>query len=76
MLVMPAAKRKVSIPTLEDRVNALLEELEDALDELAQQQRPKSEHAPPVGIIRRMLNARGFGDCPCRSYLQAIKENQ
>jgi hypothetical protein len=30
----------------------------------------------PQGVIRRMMNARGFGDCLCRSYLAAMKENR
>jgi hypothetical protein len=70
-----AAKKAVSIPTLQARVEALMEELEEALDALAEARRPKGEHGIPQPLIRRMLNARGFGDCLCRSYLAAIKES-
>jgi hypothetical protein len=71
-----AAKQKpVSIPTLQVRVEALIEELEEALDALAEARRPKGEHGIPQPLIRRMMNAKGFGDCLCRSYLAAIKES-
>jgi hypothetical protein len=48
-------------------------ELEDALEALAAERRPEGM---PQGVIRRMMNARGFGDCLCRSYLAAMKENR
>ena len=68
-----AAKRKPPIPTLAERVEALLEELDEALDALAEERRPKGECGVPQPTIRRMMDARG--GCPCRSYLAAIKEN-
>jgi hypothetical protein len=70
---MAAARKKVSIPTLEERVECLMAELEDALEALAAERRPEGM---PQGVIRRMMNARGFGDCLCRSYLAAMKENR
>ena len=69
----PAAKKKVSLPTLEERVEALMDELEDALEALAAERRPEGV---PQGVIRRLMNAKGFGDCLCRSYIAAVKENQ
>jgi hypothetical protein len=30
----------------------------------------------PQGVIRRAINAKGFGDCFCRSYLAALKLDQ
>jgi hypothetical protein len=78
-----AAKKKVSIPTLQERVEGLLVELDDALDELAAERKAYAEkHGPeggggamPQSSLRRMIDAKGFGDCPCRSYLAAMKEN-
>ena len=71
---MKAAAKKLSIPTLEERVEALMGEVEDALEMLAELRRPKGPCGMPAPLMRRMLNAKGYGDCPCRSYLQAIKE--
>ena len=68
--------KKLSIPTLADRVEALMEELEEALEALAEERRPKGEHGMPRPLMRRMLNAKGFGDCLCRSYRAALKEGQ
>ena len=70
------AKKKLSIPTLEERVEALMQEVEDALEMLAELRRPKGPCGMPKPLMRRMLDAKGFGDCPCRSYLAAVKEEQ
>ena len=75
-----AAKR--SIPTLQERVKDLLIELDEALDELAAEQKAQAERCGPEGgggampqsTLRRLLDAKGFGDCLCRSYLVAMKE--
>jgi hypothetical protein len=77
MKMTATAKRKPvpPIPTLEERVVALMEELEDALDALAEARRPKGESGIPQPLIRRMMNARGYGDCLCNTYRAAIKEN-
>jgi len=79
---MKAAK-KVSIPTLEKRVEALREELEEALDALAAERKALVEKsaqgeggAIPQASLRRIIDAKGFGDCLCRSYLVAKKENK
>jgi hypothetical protein len=69
----PAAKKKVSLPTLEERVEALMDELEDALEALAAERRPEGV---PQGVIRRLINAKGFGDCLCRSYLAATENDK
>jgi len=72
-----AAKRKFSVPSLEERCHALMDELEDALEQLAELRRPKGEgRAMPQPLMRRMLDAKGFGDCLCKSYLAATKEEQ
>jgi hypothetical protein len=74
------AKQKVSIPTLQERVEALMEELEEALDALAAERKALADKngpeggAMPCSVFRRMMDARGFGDCLCRSYLNAMKE--
>jgi len=80
---MRSAAKQVSIPSLAERVEALMEELEDALDALAEERRAAtakgaSEGAvpPPIGTFRRMLDAKGYGDCLCRSYRAALKEGQ
>ena len=75
-----AAKR--SIPTLQERVKDLLIELDEALDELAAEQKAQAERCGPEGgsgampqsTLRRLIDAKGFGDCLCRSYLVAMKE--
>jgi hypothetical protein len=77
------AAKKVSIPTLVERVEALREELEEALDALAAAQKAHVEKCGPEGgggampqsTLRRLIDAKGFGDCLCRSYLVAMKEN-
>ena len=78
-----ATKQKVQVPSLEERVAALREELEEALDALAAERRaaaakggPEGAVPPPLGTFRRMIDARGYGDCLCRSYLVALKEDQ
>jgi hypothetical protein len=52
-----------------------------ALDALAEERRaavakggPEGAILPPLGTFRRMIDARGYGDCLCRSYLAAMKE--
>jgi hypothetical protein len=80
---MKSAAKKRSIPTLVERVEALLVELDDALDQLAAEQKAQAERCGPEGgggaipqsALRRLIDARGFGDCPCRSYLAAMKED-
>ena len=80
---MKNAAKKRSIPTLQERVKDLLIELDEALDELAAEQKAQAERCGPEGgggampqsTLRRLLDARGFGDCMCRSYLAAVKEH-
>ena len=81
--MMKSVAKKLTIPTLVERVEALTEELEDALDALAEEQRAATAKgasegaiAPPIGTFRRMLDAKGYGDCLCRSYRAALKEGQ
>jgi hypothetical protein len=78
-----AAKR--SVLTLQDRVKDLLIELDEALDELAAERKARVEScgpadregaAIPQSTFRQILDQRGFGDCLCRSYLAAMKENK
>jgi len=52
-----------------------------ALDALAEEQRaaaakggPEGAVPPPPATFRRMIDARGYGDCLCRSYRAAMKE--
>ena len=47
---MAVARKKVSIPTLEERVECLMAELEDALEALAAERR---HEGMPQGVIRR-----------------------
>ena len=80
---MKSAKKAHAIPSLVERVKDLLIELDEALDELAAEQKAQAERCGPEGgggampasSLRRLLDARGFGDCLCRSYLAAMKEN-
>jgi len=78
-----SSAKKVSVPTLQERVESLLGELDAALDELAAERKaltakcgPEGEGgAIPQSTFRRIMEARGHGDCLCRSYLAAMKEN-
>jgi hypothetical protein len=80
---MKSAKKAHAIPSLVERVKDLLIELDEALDELAAEQKAQAERCGPEGgsgampasSLRRLLDARGFGDCLCRSYLAAKKEH-
>jgi hypothetical protein len=68
-----AAKRK--IPTLAERIEALREELDEVLNQLAEEGRPKGEgRAIPMGWLRNEWDVRG-GHCLCKSYLAATKED-
>jgi hypothetical protein len=72
---MVATKQKVVAPTLEERVRALMTELNELLDQIAEDRRPKGEgRAVPQGWLRMQMDVRG-GHCLCRSYLAAIKES-
>jgi len=65
-------------------VKDLLIELDAALDELAAERKAQAERCGPEGgggampqsTLRRLIDAKGFGDCLCRSYLVAMKENK
>jgi hypothetical protein len=86
---MIVAKRKPIpvMPTLEMRVEQLMAELDEVLDALAEERRPKGHTTIgatgetetvggiPQALIRRMMNARGYGDCLCRTYLAAFKSD-
>jgi hypothetical protein len=75
MMSTVARKQKVIVPTLEERVRALMEELDAILDQIAEERRSKGEgRAVPAGWLRMQLNIRG-AHCLCRSYLAAIKES-
>jgi hypothetical protein len=70
---MNSAARKRKIPTLCERVEALREELDEVLDQLAEERRPKGEgRAIPAPCMRLEMDIRG-GHCLCRSYLAVIK---
>jgi len=66
---MKAAK-KLAIPTLAERIEALEEEVDDALDRLAEQRRPSNV---PAGVMRRMWEAKAAGNI-FYAYLIAVKE--
>ena len=64
------AKKKA---TLEARIKALENEVDAELDRLAEEVRPKSEHAAiPAGTIRRMWEARATGVNLFHAYLVAV----
>jgi hypothetical protein len=69
-----ARKQKIIVPTLEERVRALMQEFDETLDALAEERRPKGEDkAIPAPCMRQALDIKG-GHCLYRSYLAAIKE--
>ena len=67
---MKAAKKPLSVPTLSERINALEEEVDAALDHLAETHRP---HNVPAPVLRRMWEAKAAGNI-FYSYLIAVKE--
>jgi hypothetical protein len=78
-----ATAKKIPIPSLERRVEALLIELDAALDDLAAARKaqvascgPENREgaAIPHSTFRQLIDQRGFGDCHCRAYLAAMKE--
>jgi hypothetical protein len=79
-----AAAKKIAPLSLVKRVEALLIELDEALDALAAERKaltaqrgPEGEGAAiPQSTFRQLMDQRGFGDCLCRSYLAAMKENK
>jgi hypothetical protein len=74
MPTMAAAKKKHSIPTLEERIIAMEEEIDEALDALAEERRPKGEgSAIPGGALRRMWEAKAAGNI-FYAWLIACKE--
>jgi hypothetical protein len=82
---MKSAKKAHAIPSLVERVTDLLIELDAALDDLAAEQKARVEScgpenregaAVPRTTFRQIMDQRGFGDCLCRSYLAAKKEDK
>jgi len=68
------AKKAAPIPTLAERIEALKEEVEEALSALAEERRPKGEgRAVPAGFMRQNWMARTGGNV-FKAYLIAIKE--
>ena len=48
--------------------------LDSALDDLAEERRPKGEHGIPAPWIKLQLHARGYGNCACRAHAEALKD--
>ncbi|PWT79340.1 MAG: hypothetical protein C5B58_13665 [Acidobacteria bacterium] len=68
------AKKAPPIPSLAQRIEALKEEVEEALSALAEEHRPKREDgAVPAGVIRQLWMARAGGNV-FEAYLIAVKE--
>jgi F0F1-type ATP synthase membrane subunit b/b' len=58
-----ARKSEKSEKTLEERIEAMEKEIDAELDRMAEEVRPKGEHAAvPTGTIRRMWEARAAGN--------------
>jgi hypothetical protein len=67
------AQKKVSVPSLQERVEALLEELDAAIDELCEAQRPEGV---PIGWIRQNFMVKALCPCRCQAYLQEMKKKE
>jgi len=65
--------RKNPIPTLQERIEALREEIDEFIDERVAEEK-KNCPGVPEGILRNILLARS-GDCLCRGYLNLTKED-
>jgi len=69
-----AAKKASPIPSLAERVEALKEEVEEALNALAEERRPKGEgRAVPAGAMRQLWMAKAGGNM-FEAYLIAVKQ--
>jgi len=56
-------RKSEKTPSLAERVEALEKEIDAELDRMAEEVRPKDEHAAvPAGTIRRMWEARAAGN--------------
>jgi hypothetical protein len=64
----PAAERHQALTVFREVVDA-------ALSECAERLRPKGESGIPAPWIRMQLDAKGHGNCLCRSLLEISKEN-
>lgn len=68
-----AKKNTRKTPSLAERVEALEKEIDAELNRMAEEVRPKSEHAAiPAGTIRRMWEARATGVNLFHAYLVAV----
>ena len=63
----------MSIPTLEERIAAIQEEIDFMIDARAEQMK---ETAPgvPIEVLRALITVRG-GNCSCRAYKAMIKDD-
>ena len=68
--MMKSATKKLTIPSLADRIEAIKEEASAALDHLSELHRPPSV---PAGWLRQNWLARGGGSI-FEAYLAAAKE--
>jgi len=62
--------KKLSIPSLAERIESLEDEVDNALDHLAETHRPSNVPAP---VLRRMWEAKAGGNL-FHAYLIAVKE--
>jgi hypothetical protein len=67
---MAAAAKKVVSKSLVDRIEELEQEVEAALDALAEERRPEGI---PVAWIRQDMDNRAWGKNPFRAYVLAME---
>jgi hypothetical protein len=80
LLEAPASEQREVLTLWRDKLDA-------ALDHIAEAIRPRGETkvdalgqsavvgSIPVGFIRTQLDSKGYGNCHCRSMIEAVKES-
>jgi hypothetical protein len=67
ILEAPASERR-------EVLESWREGLDRAIDQLAEELRPKGQFGIPRGWIKMQMHARGHGTCPCRAMAEALKD--
>jgi hypothetical protein len=71
---MTQAKRKLPVPTLDERIEALKEEIDDYIASVVDRVAAEVPGVPK-GVVERTITARaiGGGACKCSAYTYAKK---
>jgi hypothetical protein len=74
LIATRGAGKKLAIPTLLDRVNAICQEAEDAIDAACAVLKQNAQGVP-IDVLKQMTMARGGGKwCPCEAYRRLMRD--